>query len=382
MPDLLSVLSHNPSPQNTPDNILTTLTTFLPFPSLLSLRACHPTLTHLLTPYNITIFHTLHLTLSTTCFSPASLSALSRIGHNCTHLLIHLHHSGQTRIHLLPRSPTDPTRLSPLVPLPRDGYFDGETGAFTLPEQHRHVCDPADPELFTEAIRVRGWVRVFAALEQRMRELTICVTGTPPQGRGLERGVVDEALISIRHVLETRRCLVRRFEYSGHARGVWVLDPMVGWEGRGVRRAWWARVGSLSLKISEGSVERFEGWEKETVGRALCEMVEEMSEGLVELEVEAAGLESPFVSEGVEFPKLVELKVAGLVMSWGGLRGFLNERARNVMRFTVVRDVGFVEGDQGWKGMYREWELENIPKTERGPFILRRKDTFMQEEWA
>jgi len=227
---------------------------------------------------------------------------------------------------------------------------------------------------------VRGWVRVFAALE-RMRELTICVTGTMG-GRGLERGIVDEALISIRHVLETRRCVVRRFEYIGHARGVWVLDPMVGWEGRGVRKAWWGGVKRLSLRVEEASMEGWEGWERETVGRALGGMVEEMSEGLVELEVEAAGLESPFVSQGVEFPKLVELKVAGLTMRWEELREFLNGRARNVMSFTVVRDVRFVEGDHGWEDMYREWELENIPKTERGPFILRRKDTLMQEEWA
>jgi hypothetical protein len=128
-------------------------------------------------------------------------------------------------------------------------------------------------------------------------------------------------------------------------------------------------------------MEGWEGWERETVGRALGGMVEEMSEGLVELEVEAAGLESPFVSQGVEFPKLVELKVAGLTMRWEELREFLNGRARNVMSFTVVRDVRFVEGDHGWEDMYREWELENIPKTERGPFILRRKDTLMQEEW-
>ena len=316
------------------------------------------------------------------------------------------------------RQPQPCPRLDALVPLPRDSDF-GESGNFEL-LPFAHQCKPAKPELYEAAIRTSGWRRLFCELPA-LRELILraplpsnpdnfASASTPLSAIAIaspmQRSVVDEALKTIVHVwdfaalpspaapYQPRLCLTA-LEWDGHAGGLMALDPRASWDGRGVATGWWAAVRRLVVRIDPRSLADCEDWERGAASRVLADMLDAMGQQLVFVSIDAGGLDSPCVSvattaepavvggggggggEGVGrqmMPRLVEMELDSVATAWADLERFLNARAPKVVRLTAGRRVVFREGDDGWRGLYAQWEFENVSRSERDPFVLRRKD--------
>ncbi|KAI5840145.1 hypothetical protein BZA05DRAFT_278359 [Tricharina praecox] len=359
---LETVLEYSPSETQSPSHPRTLIFSYLNTHSLLSLRSCSRTLKEITSLYALEAFKYLQLIFKAGAFCPAAIAALGRIGTLCTHLTITLRHSDSTVLTLPPRLPEDKDRIFSFFHIPRDGFWD-ETGRYRLEEHTNLVVAEAEAQgLWEEASRVAGWARVFGALPG-LKRVDIVTLGEPV-GKGLARDVVDEALISVRHVMEDRS-LVRGLTgwgYSGHACGVWVLNPEMAWEGRGVRKSWWARLTEVDMMMTRESLVGMKSWETGAVDRAWRTVLKAMSGKLVKLSVAMTGigpgLACPLVEETLEFPKLKELTTSGFFVAWnnhGGFEGLLGRRARNV-KLWIVEGMRWMEGEQGWVNIWEEWD--------------------------
>lgn len=403
---------------------LSAIMPYLPTTALIALRGTSRDLNALFLPMLFGLLSHVKARLSPDTFSEQSLQALHRIGSRVRKLTLTLAHSADMAISLVPRDPAAAAdvavaaaaapqrqpqpypRLDALVPLPRDSDF-GESGNFEL-LPFAHQCKPAKPELYEAAIRTSGWRQLFCELPA-LRELVLRAPLPPSPGFAsastplsaiaiaspMQRSVVDEALKTIVHVWDfavppspaappsqPRLCLTA-LEWDGHAGGLMALDPRASWDGRGVASGWWAAVRRLVVRIDPRSLADCEDWERGAASRVLADMLDAMGQQLVFVSVDAGGLDSPCVSaattsepavDGQMMPRLVEMELDGVATAWADLERFLNVRAPKVVRLTAGRCVVFREGDDGWRGLYAQWEFENVSRSERDPFVLRRKD--------
>jgi len=329
--------------------------------SLLSLRRCSRTLNTIISPHALKAFSHLQLIFKAGAFCPAAIAALRRIGTHCTYLTITLHHTPCNALTLPPRASEDEARIFSFFPLPRDGYWDAFQN-YKLEEHANLVVTEAEAQgMWEEASRIAGWARVFGCLPLLQR-VDVVALGRPA-GTGFVRDIVDEALLSVRHVFEDRS-LVRGLTgwgYRGHASGVWVLDPAMAWERRGVRKSWWAGLTQVEMMVTRESVGGLKSWESGAVERAWRTVLKLMSGRLLKLTVamtgNGPGLECPLVDETLEFPLLVELTTSGFKVPWngrGGLANLVGWRARKVVLWTV-EGMQWAEGEEMWRTIWEEW---------------------------
>ncbi|KAA8895161.1 hypothetical protein FN846DRAFT_912080 [Sphaerosporella brunnea] len=337
---------------------------------LLALRATCREIAGLTAPHVATAFTFLQYTFT----APAALQSLMRIGAWCTSLVITLPNTPGGKITLPLRNEYDKQRVFSVFPTPVDTFWASDR---YVQEKHSGIVQTADTQLFQTARDKKAWTMMFASLPA-LRRLKVETPGLSP-GKGLQRTCVDEALMTLREVLERRERggQIREFVYDGHAGGVWILDPMHSWNGRGVRKAWWAELVEVEMIVSKWSLKGFHSWERGTVERAwrgfLAAVSEKVQVLTVELRGEGATLECPLVDETILYPKLTQLKTKGFTMMWngeGGLSRLLGKRAPMVVEWTVEK-FKLSEGERMWTEVFVDWELMN-PERMRSPTDLMR----------
>jgi hypothetical protein len=352
----------------------------LHYRDLLSIRATCRALAALAAPCLSAAFSKMQYTLTARALTNKSLECLSRIGGFANTLTITLPHTEDCKISLPLRDENDPHRVFTVHPCPVDTFWT-EEGVYSVEKNARIVVVPNEA-LFLTARDARGWATMIASMKA-LKKLRIFTPGRPP-GRGLERSIVDEALLTLRDVLEDRGKVrgIREFSYDGHAAGIWILHPMLSWSGKGTRKAWWAWLVKVEIVVSRWSLESFHSWERGTVERAWRGFLAAVSENVQYLAVEMRGdgpqLECPLVDETIVFPKLTQLKTRGFQVRWGGDGGFaglLQNRAPMVVEWTV-EEITLIEGNRAWTELFVDWELMNPERmrTQTDCMNLRRKD--------